>query len=179
MAMKDLFRQILDNVRRGRPYPNTRQATMFDNEIGLYLDPRRIFSLRMFFYGAGDFSPVHDHSAWGLITSVWGQLAVDKYRRLDDGRHEGYAHLVTREERCCGPGEIDVTLPLAEGIHRTGNRGPAPIVMVSLYGAPLRRLYVNCYDVTARKVYRMYEPRHRLRRLAEQVLASHPEKPTV
>jgi predicted metal-dependent enzyme (double-stranded beta helix superfamily) len=128
----------------------------------------------MFFYAPGDFSPVHDHSAWGLITSVWGELAVGRYRRLDDGRLAGYAHLALQEERIRAPGEIDVTLPLAEGIHRTGNRGPVPIVMVSLYGAPLRRLYINRFDVDARKVYRMYEPRHRLRRLAEQVLTSHP-----
>jgi hypothetical protein len=61
-----VFEKLLKSMKNGSPYPDLRQAQMIDDEILLYLNPKRLFSLRMFLYGPGDYTPIHDHSSWGV-----------------------------------------------------------------------------------------------------------------
>ena len=89
-----LFEKLLKNINAGSPYPDLRQARMIDDEILLYLNPRRLFSLRMFLYGTGDYTPIHDHSSWGVSGAAVGELGVIRYVREDDGSVEGYAQLL-------------------------------------------------------------------------------------
>ncbi|MEJ2727924.1 MAG: cysteine dioxygenase family protein [Deltaproteobacteria bacterium] len=165
-----VFEILLQNIKAGRPYPDLRQAQMIDDEILLYLNPKRLFSLRMFFYGPGDFTPIHDHSSWGVLGAAVGELGVVRYKREDDGSVKGYARLRRTASVYLQPGEIELTRSLNEGIHKTGNPGDGTTIMVSVYGSPVRRLYINCFDDKTHKVEKLYPPRIKKKMLAAQAL---------
>ena len=170
LGNQSLFVILLNNIKGGSPYPDLRQAQMIDDEILLYLHPGRLFSLRMFLYGAGDYTPIHDHNSWGVSGAAIGELGVIRYAREDDGAIEGYARLRQTDRLKFQPGEIELTRPLNEGIHQTGNPGQGITIMISVYGSPVRRLYINRFDVEHDRVERLYPPRIKKKMLAAQAL---------
>jgi predicted metal-dependent enzyme (double-stranded beta helix superfamily) len=170
LADESPFVYILERMARAKRYPDLSKPTLFDNEVLLYLDRSRRFSLRLFLFGPKEYTPVHDHSAWGVIGTLFAPLDIVKYERLDDGALPGIARLDEPRHRILRPGETDLTLPLDEGIHKTGNAGDTAMVMVNVYGSPIRRTFVNCFDPERNRIYRLYAPIHRKRILAEAVL---------
>jgi hypothetical protein len=68
------------------------------------------------------------------------------------------------------PGEIELTRPLNDGIHQLGNPGQGTTIMISIYGSPVRRLYINRFDHEHNKVDRLYPPRIKKKMLAAQAL---------
>jgi predicted metal-dependent enzyme (double-stranded beta helix superfamily) len=167
---QSVFQELLKNIIGGSPYPDLRQAQMIDDEILLYLNPKRLFSLRMFLYGPGDYTPIHDHNSWGVSGAAVGELGVIRYAREDDGTVEGYARLRQTARVQLQPGEIELTRPLNDGIHQTGNPGQGTTIMISIYGSPVRRLYINRFDHEHNKVDRLYPPRIKKKMLAAQAL---------
>jgi hypothetical protein len=165
-----LFEKLLQHIKAGNPYPDLRQAQMIDDEILLYLNPKRLFSLRMFLYGPGDYTPIHDHNSWGLSGSAVGELGVIRYGREDDGSVEGFAQLLQAAPVYLQPGEIELTRPLDEGIHQTGNPFDGTTIMISVYGSPIRRLYIHRFDNKANTVEELYPPRIKKKMLAVQAL---------
>jgi len=165
-----VFEILLQNIKIGSPYPDLRQAQMIDDEILLYLNPKRLFSLRMFLYGAGDYTPIHDHNSWGVSGAAVGELGVIRYAREDDGAVEGYARLRQTDRLKLQPGEIELTRPLNDGIHQTGNPGQGTTIMISVYGSPIRRLHINRFETEHNKVERLYPPRIKKKMLAAQAL---------
>jgi hypothetical protein len=172
LRSRALFIEILKNITMGNSYPDIRQAQLFDEEILLYLNPRRLFSIRMFIYGPGEYTPIHDHSSRGLIGSALGNLGVVKYIREDDGSKGRYACLRKTETLILKPGRTEVVLPLNQGIHQTGNPTEQTIIMLSVYGRPIRRLYINRFDEASSEVQRMYPPRIRKKMLAADALSA-------
>jgi len=167
---RSVFEKLLNDIRAGKPYPDLRQAQMIDDEILLYLNPRRLFSLRMFLYGPEAYTPIHDHNSWGVSGSAIGELGVIRYVREDNGSVETYARLRQAALVRLKPGEIELTRPLNEGIHQTGNPGAGTTLMISVYGSPLRRLYINRFDYEHNRVERLYPPRIKKKMLAAQAL---------
>ena len=165
-----LFEKLLNNIKGGKPYPDLRPVQMIDDEILLYLNPKRLFSLRMFLYGPAGYTPIHDHNSWGVSGSALGQLGVIRYTREDDGALDTYARLRQTASVRLQPGEIELTRPLNEGIHQTGNPGRGTTLMISVYGSPIRRLYINRFDYEHNKVDRLYPPRIKKKMLAAQAL---------
>jgi predicted metal-dependent enzyme (double-stranded beta helix superfamily) len=165
-----LFRVLLKNIIDGARYPDIRQGTMFDNEMLLYTDSKRLFSIRLYLWGRGEYTPIHDHNAWGLIGPVLGEFEVIKYTRQDEGSDEEYARLGEKERLVLNPGETDVTLPLNNGIHMTGNPTDKTLATIHLYGNPVRRTYINTYDIQSGRISRLYAPRSRKRILASEAL---------
>jgi hypothetical protein len=163
-----LFQTILKDIISGNPYPDIRQAMMFENEILLYVNPRRLFSVRLYLYGPGDFTPIHDHSSWGVSGSALGIVGVVTYMHEDDGSVAGKAHIRESSRFELRPGRTELTLPLDAGIHQTGNPTDRPVIMVSVYGAPMRRLFINRFDAKHQLVSRMFPPRIRKRMLARE-----------
>ncbi|MEJ5358363.1 MAG: hypothetical protein WHT06_06770 [Desulfobacterales bacterium] len=157
------WREILRAVARGA---GGGCEAIFDNEVVLYRDPARVFSLRVYLFGPGEHTPVHDHSSWGVFGPAFGELEVVRYRpEAESGR------LVPLPPRRLSPGEIESTQPLAEGIHRTGSPGSGSTLMVSVYGTPLRRLYIRFYDPETGASRQVFPPQLRRKRLAERMLA--------
>jgi predicted metal-dependent enzyme (double-stranded beta helix superfamily) len=167
---RSVFEKLLNDIKAGKPYPDLRQAQMIDDEILLYLNPKRLFSLRMFLYGPAAYTPIHDHNSWGVSGSAMGELGVIRYAREDDGSVETYARLRPEASVRLKPGEIELTRPLNEGIHQTGNPGTGTTLMISVYGSPIRRLYINRFDYEHNRVERLYPPRIKKRMLAAQAL---------
>jgi predicted metal-dependent enzyme (double-stranded beta helix superfamily) len=165
-----VFEKLLKNIKDGSPYPDLRQAQMIDDEILLYLNPRRLFSLRMFLYGPGDYTLIHDHNSWGVSGAAVGELGVIRYVRQDDGTVEGFSQLLQADPVYLQPGEIELTRPLNDGIHQTGNPGQGTTIMISVYGSPVRRLYINRFDLKHNKVEKLYPPRIKKKMLAAQAL---------
>ena len=178
LRKQTVFTKLLKNIKAGSPYPDLRQAQMIDDEILLYLNPKRLFSLRMFLYGPGEYTPIHDHSSWGVSGAAAGELGVIRYSREDDGSVEGFAQLLQAAPVYLQPGEIELTRPLNEGIHQTGNPVDGTTIMVSIYGSPIRRLYINRFDDKTGKVEKLYPPRVRKKMLAAQALNHFSKKET-
>jgi predicted metal-dependent enzyme (double-stranded beta helix superfamily) len=167
---KGLFTEILNRITHGKAHPDLRQAMMFDNEYLLYLSSRRLFSLRMYIFEPGEYTSIHDHNSWGVTGNVTGSLEVVRYSREDDGSVENYARLGESDRYRLVPGETELTLSLNAGIHQTGNPTAETIIMISVYGPPARRLYINCFDTVHDKVLKIYPLRLKKKMLASQAL---------
>jgi len=168
---KSLFSTIFRHIIDGDPYPEIGKATMFDNEILLYVDQNRLFSLRLYLWAPGEYTPVHDHSAWGLIGTISGSFELIKFTRQDDGSDDNYASLIEADRIFLKPGEIEVTLSLDKGIHRTGNPTDQTVATMHLYGDPVKRSYINKFDPETGRISRMYAPKARKRVLATEALS--------
>ena len=166
------FETALDAVLTENSHAGLRQETLFANEFVLYRDPGRLFSLRLYIFGPGEQTIVHDHISWGVISSAFGPLEVIRYRREDDGSNPDCARLTSAERIVLRPGDIETTLPLDQGIHRTGNPGTEVTLMVSIYGTPVRRLYIQRFNLESGRVERLYLPRVRKKQLIVQALAA-------
>lgn len=167
---RELFEGVLTGILAGSPFPNLRQETLFDNELFLYLDSGRAFSLRLYIFGPGEHTCVHDHTSWGVFGPAFGALEVIRYRREDDGAEPWQAQVKLSARSVLRPGDTDLTLPLDQGIHRTGNPVDGTALMASIYGTPLRRPYIQSFNIDNGRVYRHYPPRLKKRMLAEQAL---------
>jgi predicted metal-dependent enzyme (double-stranded beta helix superfamily) len=173
---RQLFVDLLDQITRGGAYPELRQALMFENEYLLYLHSNRRFSLRMFIFEPGEYTPIHDHNSWGISGNVSGDLEVIKYVRNDDGNDAAFARLQESDRYRLAPGDTELTLPLDEGIHQTGNPSAETIIMISVYGPSIRRLYVNYFDRDTNRVHRIYPQRLKKKlRASQALLALEPE----
>ena len=171
LANRALFEGVLKGITNGNPYPDVRQETFFDNEVVLYRDPARLFSLRLYIFGASEHTAVHDHTSWGVSGSVFGKLEVVRYLREDDGSNPDQAQLARPEHVVLWPGATEKTLPFDQGIHCTGNPSEGTTLMVSVYGTPLRRLYIQRFNLENGSVHRVFSPRFRKKLLAKQALA--------
>jgi predicted metal-dependent enzyme (double-stranded beta helix superfamily) len=165
-----LLKKIMTDIVKGKRYPDIRQATMFSNEFILYINNQRLYSVRLYIYEPGQYTPVHDHNSWGVYGCVSKKVEVIRYRRQDDETRQGYARLHETDRIMLQPGDTSVVRPLNDGIHQAGNPLTDTSVMLSVYGTPIRRLYVNQYDPMRNRVSRLYPPRLRKKRLATQAL---------
>jgi hypothetical protein len=172
LSRRELFEGVLKGVIAGDPYPDLRQETLFDNELILYRDPGHLFSLRLYIFGSGEHTCVHDHTSWGVSGPAFGPLEVVRYRRGSLSAGPDRVDLSVAASRVLDPGEIETTLPFDEGIHRTGNPADGTTLMVSVYGRPLRRLYIQCFHPESGRVDRRYSPHLKKRMLAAQALAA-------
>jgi len=168
---RSLFQNMLRAVVHGEAFPDVGYPTMFDSEIILFNDPERYFTMRLFIWGPGQYDPVHDHNAWGVIGPVSGHLEVINYDRVDDGRTEGRAVLRERDRMTIAPGEDYYVLPMNAGIHRTGNPSEETIIQVSIYGRPsVKRDFINGFDPENDRVYPIFGPKMKKRKLAVEAL---------
>ncbi len=169
---RPLMQNILNGIVRGKQWPDVRKATLFENEFILYINNKRLFSARLYIFDPGEYTPAHDHSSWGVYGCVSERIEVVKYRRQDDESRPGYARLQETDRVILQPGDTSVVGPLNDGIHQAGNPGSGTCVMMSVYGTPLRRIYVNEYDPIRNRVTRRYHPRLAKKRLASRAVES-------
>jgi predicted metal-dependent enzyme (double-stranded beta helix superfamily) len=170
LQSRDIFIELLGNIVGGNPYPDTRQAQLFEDEILLYLNTKPMFSIRMFIYEPGIYTPIHDHNSWGVIGAALGKIGVIKYVREDDGSKPGYARLRKTEYLFLEGSQTDLALPLNQGIHQTGNADSQTSIMISVYGRPIRQMYIHQFDFENRTIVRLYPPRIKKRMLAARAL---------
>jgi predicted metal-dependent enzyme (double-stranded beta helix superfamily) len=170
LLQRDIFVALLGNIAGGNSYPDTRQAQLFEDEILLYLNTNPMFSIRMFIYEPGVYTPIHDHNSWGVIGSALGKIGVIKYVREDDGSRPDYARLRRCDDLILEGSQTDLARPLNQGIHQTGNPDRQASIMISVYGRPIRRVYIQRFDFENQTVSRLYPPRIKKRMLATRAL---------
>jgi hypothetical protein len=167
---REFFITLLNNICQGKTFPDILKCGIFENELPIHVDDRGRFSVRLTLFGPGEFTPVHDHNAWGVIGSPSEGLEVFKYQRKDDGSREGFAELRQSDHQVMAPGKTDYTLPLDDGIHKTGNSTRDTILMLSIYGRPIRRLYINGFDLKTCAVYPLYPQKLKRKMLAAKAI---------
>jgi predicted metal-dependent enzyme (double-stranded beta helix superfamily) len=168
---KEIFISLLSAIINQAPYPDVRSATMFESEIVLYRDPDRMFSVRLYLWGQGDYDPIHDHNSWGVIGTALGTLDVINYKRVDDCSDERHAVLTERSRQFIPTGQTYSIVPLNKGIHQTGNANDTAIIQVGVYGRNLTgRDYVNVFDINTGEISRLYSPHVKKCMLARQAL---------
>lgn len=163
------LRPVVENMARGRRWPSPSSNGLFNNEVLLYLDASRRFSVRLYFHPARSHSPIHDHSGWGVSGVPFGRLSVVRYE-LDGKIKGGSAILREKNRRIFQPGEVETTEPWEAGIHKTGTPDDAMNMMVSVYGRPGRRLFINVFDIERGKVEQRYPNKIQRRRHARDAL---------
>ncbi|MFD1103398.1 cysteine dioxygenase [Sphingobium olei] len=96
----------------------------------LHCDSRERFSVVSFVWGAGQSTPIHDHSVWGLVGVLRGVEKVERFDRLPSGE------LVAQGEELLRAGEVDAVSPRIGDIHRvTNGLADRPSVSIHVYGA--------------------------------------------
>jgi predicted metal-dependent enzyme (double-stranded beta helix superfamily) len=101
----------------------------------------------------GQSTPIHDHSCWGVMGLLDGELEEVCYERLDDGSRPDYAELAETVSSRVLPGTASYLLPPYREIHRIGNPTQARAISIHIYGRDLDE--VNVFDQVTRKVSRM------------------------
>jgi predicted metal-dependent enzyme (double-stranded beta helix superfamily) len=168
---KALFISLLNAIISQGTYPDVKSETMFESEIVLYRDPERMFSVRLYLWGQGDYDPIHDHNSWGVIGTALGTLDAINYIRVDDGSDGRHAVLEECSRQFIPTGQTFPIYPLNKGIHKTGNANEPAIIQVGIYGRNLTgRDYVNVFDINTGEISRLYLPHVKKCMLARQAL---------
>lgn len=97
----------------------------------LHADSCERFSVVSFVFGAGQTTPIHDHTVWGLVGMLRGREHEQHYVKTDDGRlvEHGLPH-------CLEPGDVDIVSPTVGDLHRVSNASrEGPSVSIHVYGA--------------------------------------------
>lgn len=97
----------------------------------LYCDPMERFSVVSFVWGAGQTTPVHDHTVWGMVGVMRGAELCEEFdldatsgRLLSAGAHQLPA------------GSIDLVSPRIGDIHRVSNAlADSVSISIHVYGA--------------------------------------------
>jgi len=103
-------------------------------------------SLQLFLWPAGAWTPIHDHTSWGIYVCVAGSLLEDRYVRLDDGAQRDRAQLRRDWRAIWRPGQQSQLLPYAGGIHRVANPTLGPAASLHLYGPRMSAIDGRDYD---------------------------------
>jgi predicted metal-dependent enzyme (double-stranded beta helix superfamily) len=107
-----------------RPHPQRYQQYL------LHCDSRERFSVVSFVWGPGQFTPIHDHTVWGLVGVLRGTEKVERFHPSADGS------LVASGIGYLQQGEVEAISPRIGDIHRVSNgRSDAPSISIHVYGA--------------------------------------------
>lgn len=97
----------------------------------LHADALGRFSVVSFVWGPGQFTPIHDHTVWGLIGLLRGAEQAQAYARGADGRWAPQGDPVTMT-----PGQVEAVSPRIGDVHRVSNaRADRPSISIHVYGA--------------------------------------------
>jgi predicted metal-dependent enzyme (double-stranded beta helix superfamily) len=166
------FQEFFEKLLMDPGFLNRQPTSVYRNEITLHRSPGQSFSVLAYIWEPNRPSPIHDHGSWGLIGSLIESVREKKYRRLDDGRVEGYAELEKTSSTVIEPGGTSHVLPLDEGIHQMGAAGDRTAVSVGVYGKSIRQGYSQFFDPAGKTVVRAYPPKLFKKVLAIRALGS-------
>lgn len=164
------FGDILARLVSDPSYLNAQPPSIFPNEVILHRSPDKNFVVLGYLWEPNSLCDVHDHSSWGIIGSLFNPIKEIRYRRLDDGRGEGFAELEEVSRRVTQAGEVSLVLPLNQGIHQTGSATDQIAVSLGVYGRSVRQGYIQIFQPGDKKVFRAYHPRVLKKSLALRAL---------
>ena len=105
-----------------RPDPNGYRRSL------LHEDYDGAFSIGCFVWSPGQYTPIHDHTGWGVIGVAAGALRETSYS-LENG------HPVAQGSKRLASGVCAWCLPDEGDIHRVGADGTETALSIHIYGA--------------------------------------------
>lgn len=106
----------------------------------LYADPDRRFVVVSFVWQAGQSTPIHDHTVWGLIGLLRGSERNESFSRDAGGSLHSLGESVLQ------PGEIGAVSPRIGDLHRVANAGTEDAISIHVYGGDIGRLERHSFD---------------------------------
>ncbi len=160
MAQNPAFlKEIFSRYATDDEFLMSRLLTVDPNEVTIFVDPARLFSLRLYIWDPAMTYPIHSHGAWGIVSCVAGAIIERTYQRIDGGARPGHAEIRELSEDTLRPGETTVVLPLDQGIHSMESSSQdSPSISLHLYGRAVRRGYLECFDLHKKTVYKVIPP---------------------
>ena len=124
----------------------------------LYVDPDHHFAINAVVRAPNRTGSVHDHAdAWVLYGVLDGTEKLERFERLDDGRHAGHAELRLSSVTEGTPGRVDLVPPRAIHAEQGGPaRSVAVIVRSQRLGAGT--VLQHTYDTKTNTVIERYGP---------------------
>lgn len=119
-----------------RPHPQ------FYQQYLLHCDAQQRFSVVSFVWGPGQYTPIHDHTAWGVIGVLRGAELAQAYRRTPQGMvAEGPpTHL--------NSGDVAAVSPRIGDIHQVRNAFDDRVsVSIHVYGTNIGTQVRHVYDL--------------------------------
>jgi predicted metal-dependent enzyme (double-stranded beta helix superfamily) len=113
----------------------------------LHVDPAGRFSVSAMVWGAGQGTPIHDHTVWGMVGVLEGKERCEEFSPL----LEPGGPLVRGQVHELSPGDIDVVSPTIGDIHRVSNALDDGVsVSIHVYGGDIGAIERSRYDDTGR-----------------------------
>ena len=119
----------------------------------LYRHPEGLFSILALIREAGHSSPVHDHTAWGVIGVYQGEEREQRYLAAEggDGSYRLIPSGVTHHRR----GDVSYFDPHSPNIHSVDNPTSETAISIHVYGSDIRELggsIRRCYSLDGKSV---------------------------
>lgn len=112
----------------------------------LYRDPAARYSVQSFVWAAGQGTPVHNHTVWGLVGVLRGQERCDEYPAPDA------AVMQRRHTHTLASGQVDRVSPAIGDWHAVSNAlADAPSLSIHVYGADIGRVTRSVWDATTQQ----------------------------
>ncbi|MDY6912426.1 MAG: HEAT repeat domain-containing protein [Chloroflexota bacterium] len=172
LANREFTNRVLEQMVQDDAFTKSSISTIDRHDILLHRSPKGSFSMRMFVWAPGSKHHIHDHGSWGIVGSFVNQTEEISYRRIDDGSREGYAEIEERSRRVLSPGDTTSVLPLNGGIHWTGSASDETGLTVHVYGRPMRKGFVQCFDLENNSIYYLITPKVEKRLYAVRALGA-------
>lgn len=117
-----------------KPHPDRYQQYL------LHADPRDRFSVVSFVWGPNQFTPIHDHTVWGLIGVLRGAERSQHYTRRESGE------LVAGKVSHLGQGDVEAVSPRIGDIHQVFNAlADSASISIHVYGANIGAVRRSIY----------------------------------
>lgn len=114
----------------------------FYRQYLLYADPLDRWSVVSFVWGAGQRTPVHDHTVWGLVGVLRGAELSTGYRRGSDGR------LSAQPTERLEAGEVAAVSPAIGDVHSIANAyADRTSISIHVYGGNIGRIQRHVFDI--------------------------------
>jgi 3-mercaptopropionate dioxygenase len=160
LALRPLFlKEVFRRYATDDEFLKSRQLTVDPNEITIFVDPARLFSLRLYVWDPAVSYPVHSHGSWGVVACVSGKILERKFKVLDKVDPPGFAKIIETGRSVLKPGDTTTVLPLERGIHQMEAVAKEhSSISLHLYGKAVRRGFLECYNHEKDSVYRVMNP---------------------
>jgi predicted metal-dependent enzyme (double-stranded beta helix superfamily) len=114
---------------------------LFYQQYLLYCDPRRRFSVVSFVWGPGQYTPIHDHTVWGVIGMLRGAEIAQDYRRTDKGME------LDGPQKRLRAGEVTVVSPRVGDVHLVSNAHDDQVsISIHAYGTDIGQQRRHVFD---------------------------------
>lgn len=112
----------------------------------LHADALERFSVVSFVWGPGQFTPVHDHTVWGLIGMLRGEEVSQRWGFDAGGRWQAMGAPHTLQ-----PGQVEAVSPRLGDVHQVRNASATETaISIHVYGANIGAVRRHVFDAEGR-----------------------------